>query len=607
VVGRPGYDFCDVRARHQGRIYLGLLGLPRTDLAAHFSSPRAWLPAEFVLGLPVADGGAEISLEAQDAFGTWHGLQDLSVTVVPDGEANPREVGRIETHAAGNWTTRGAHLPFHGHLDEPKVETALRDGCVNLFGWLLHETQAIRNVWATTDLLVFHQVEHGVTDAALAAKIPALAQARHSRLRGVTAVPPTLSQPACVRLYAELADGSVHLCLAQRVVTTEPPAPLLAPPAPSPAIHPAVLAALPSGRPRRLLMCTLNLQSEDSTLRALDIARYLTKGAEWAVRLVTMADGPLRGAFEAAEVSVQIVDPQPLFSADSPSASEHALTHLGRLIWFKHLDAIAIFDADCGWLSELGRRNCVPVLVDSASEEPIVAPPYFPGNSPAASTVIWTSATAAQANTTAFAGVPAARVPAWHSTELTAHRPPDSGSPHLMLAPIRGTARQGASTLLHAGDWLARHHPDFAINHRLVVGYLRDSREEQLFGSDAAINQPAIMAIEATRLDRAVACICPAFAEHPVRMLLDSAATGLPIVTTPSPTLGELFASTDVVYIEPGNPLSLAHALVDLAANPAAAHRRAAAAQTRALNEHAPAPLLRRWQAALESMVATPR
>lgn len=607
VVGRPGHDFCDVRARYQGRVYLGLLGLPRTDLAAHFSSPRAWLPAEFVLGLPVADGGAEISLEAQDAFGAWHGLQHLAVTVAPDGEANPREVGRVETHPAGNWTTRGAHLPFHGHLDDPKVETPLRDGCVTLFGWLLHETQAIRNVWATTDLRVFHHVEHGVTDDALAAKVPALAQARHSRLRGATVLSPALTLPACIRVYAELADGSVHLCLAQRVVTTETPAPPRASPPPAPAIRPAILAARPSGRPHRLLMSTLNLEGEDSTLRALDIARHLTARAEWAVRLVTMADGPLRGAFEAAGVSVQIVDPQPLFSAGSPRASEDALTQLGRLIWFKHLDAIAVFDADCGWLAELGRRNRIPVLVDRANAEQIIAPPFFPITTPAASAVIWAWDPAAQADSLAFAEVPATRVPAWHSANLPALRPPDAGRPHLMLAPIRGTARQGSATLLHAGDWLARYHPDFAVNHRLVVGSLRVSGEEQRFGRDAAMNQPAMMAIEAIGLDRAAACICPAFAGHPVRMLLDSAAIGLPIVTTPSPAHGELFTSTEVAYVEPGNPLSLAHAMVDLAANPAAARRRAVAAQSRVLNEHAPAPLLRRWQAVLESMVAAAR
>ncbi len=108
VVGQAGHDFHDVRAQCGGQVHLGLLGLPRTDLAAHFKSARRWLPAEFVLGVPLADGAAEIFLEAQDAFGAWHGLQTLTVTVAPDGETSSREAGRLESQTAGSWTRRSS-------------------------------------------------------------------------------------------------------------------------------------------------------------------------------------------------------------------------------------------------------------------------------------------------------------------------------------------------------------------------------------------------------------------------------------------------------------------------------------------------------------------
>ena len=52
VVGKPGHDCIDLRVRHGGHTHLGVLGLPRTDLAAHFGSARSWLPAEFILGVP---------------------------------------------------------------------------------------------------------------------------------------------------------------------------------------------------------------------------------------------------------------------------------------------------------------------------------------------------------------------------------------------------------------------------------------------------------------------------------------------------------------------------------------------------------------------------
>ncbi len=66
IVGKSGHDFTDVRVRHDGGTHLGVLGLPRTDLAAHFKAARPWLPAEFILGVPVADGPAALTLEAMD-------------------------------------------------------------------------------------------------------------------------------------------------------------------------------------------------------------------------------------------------------------------------------------------------------------------------------------------------------------------------------------------------------------------------------------------------------------------------------------------------------------------------------------------------------------
>jgi len=608
VVGTPGNDFHDVRAVHRGQIHLGLLGLPRSDVATHFQSPRPWLPAEFVLGVPVIDGAAEIYVEAQDAFGAWHGLQTLPVTVAPDGEASAREAGLLESQSGGSWTTRGTHLPFHGHLDDPRVDVTLEHGRAKIFGWLLHDTQAIKTVWATTDLRVFQQLEPSVTDDALAAKVPSLPQARHARLRGAVDVPPTLSQPACVRIYAELADRSVHLCLARRFTVT--PTPTIPSPTPvraRPAMANATLSAQPSGRPRRLLLCTLNLQGDDSTRRALDVARHLTAGAQWSVRLLTTADGPLRAAFESAGVAVQIVNPQPVFSADSATAAAAALAALGRQIWFKHLDAMAVFDAECLWAAQLGRQHQLPVLVDCSRETPLPASTALFSAGSVASALVFASDTADRNCATLFNGVPAAFVPPWHSVELPVRPSGELGRPHLMVAPIRGTAAQGAPLLLLAADWLARHHPDFAAQHRLVLTGLRDTREEQLFLRDVMLNQPALMAIEAVGLDRAAACISPAFSDPQVRSLLNAAAIGVPIVTSASPALQEIFSPPEMAFVDAGNPLALAHALVDLAANPAATQRRALAAQRHVLAHHAPQPLLLRWQEALESMVAAAR
>src|SRR5206468_2184842 len=131
-------------------------------------------------------------------------------------------------------------------------------------------------------------------------------------------IPPTIASPACLRIYAELSDGTVELCFAQRLQleTTFAAGPAV-PPYQNPAAtrRGRTLAALPSGRPRRLLIATKTLQPDDATLRALDVVRHLIASHQWAVRLVVSEDGPLRDAFEMAGCPVQMIDPADYFAA----------------------------------------------------------------------------------------------------------------------------------------------------------------------------------------------------------------------------------------------------------------------------------------------------
>src|SRR5689334_21099873 len=164
IVGKPGHDFIDIRVRHDGGTHLGILGLPRTDLAAHFGAARSWLPAEFILGVPVSPGPAELVIEAMDADGRWHDIHRLAVTIAHDGVPPPRVEGRVESRPDGSWTVRDAHHPFHGHLDAPGTTPALREGRLPVFGWLLDETRPLTAVLATADGLVFNHLEHSRND-----------------------------------------------------------------------------------------------------------------------------------------------------------------------------------------------------------------------------------------------------------------------------------------------------------------------------------------------------------------------------------------------------------------------------------------------------------
>jgi len=606
AVGREGNDFMDIRVRHGTHTHLGMFGFPRIDLAKHFQSERAWLPAEFVVGVRLSDGSAILVLEAQDAEGIWHHLQALNLVVAPDGAENPSTEGKLTVRAGGSWTLRGAHAPFRGHLDEPSEPPASHCGRTPIFGWLFHESQPITAILATTDLLVFNQVSHGLTDDLLAQKL-ALPEARQARLKGEVDLPSDLKAPACLRVYAQLADGTMHLCFVQRLLAPREPAAMVAPAAPAsvlPAITPATMPELRSGRPRRLLLCTCNLRPEDATLRALDIGRHLIATGRWAIRLVTTVEGPLRASFEAAGIDVQLVNPQPVFAARDPAEFATALAHLARQIWWQHLDAVAVFDLECFWAITHARRLQLPVLFDCSVNEALVPPDGIPPDVAAAlrtgwssaNYVCWASPAGAQCNADLFSTSALAVVPHWTNVSANTARQP------FVVAPIDGLPVHGAAQLLRAGDWLARRHPDFPWS--LAVTHLTGDDAEQCFIQDAAFNRPAIMAIESIPVIAAAACVCPAFSGHPIRALLDAAAAGVPIITTYSPAVETIFSAAEATFVPAGHFRALAQALANLAADPEATVRRSERARLHVRTHHAAPILLARWQSVLETMVA---
>lgn len=596
VVGKPGHDFIDVRVCHLGRSHLGLLGLPRADLAAHFKSDRPWLPAEFIVGVPLADGPAELEVEVRDTEGQWHPLIRAKLTVAAEGEASPRQEGKLVGSADGTWTERDPHLPFHGHLEEPSAGAEVPPGHAPLVGWLLSTRVPLRKISATTDTLVFNQVAHGLTDEVLATQAPAWPAARQARFKGAVDVPLTLFSPALLRVYAELADGTVHLCFARRLI---PLAPLAAArsarPAP-PRIPPAEeipLPELPSGRPRRLLLCLRDLEPTDANLRALDAARHVVSSGRWAVRLITATDGWLRPAFEQSGIAVQEVDPQPVFSATNETGCRQALAQVGRPIWWRNLDAVAVFDPLCFWAIALARAQGLPVLFDCTADQPLQLPE---GASPAGQALArqaWRSATricygsgsAAQAQREILADRAGAVIPHWHTPQGAKGRSKPDGV-RLALAPLR------------AVDWLARRHPATAAHWRFA---------ENITGrasADFRANRPACLAPGPIDLDRVALLLSPQDGGEPVRLLLDAAARGIPVVATAGRRSEEFFRPTEAAFVAPFNPLALAHALLDFEANPAGYERRAAAAHQRVRAENNPAQLLPRWQALLETATA---
>jgi len=599
VVGKPGHDCIDLRVRHGGRTHLGVLGLPRTDLAAHFKSARPWLPAEFILGVPVPDGPVTLTLEVMDAHGGWHELQAIALTVAPDGTPPPRIEGRLESHAGGTWTVRDAHHPFHGHLDDPGPAPHIMHGRAPVFGWLLDETQPLAAVLATTDTLVFNHLHHSLTDDALAVKVPQHAGARLARLRGQVDWPATLIHPACLRVYAVSPDGSVHLCFAQRIT------PALGESRPEAGNHPYAavenqsLPALPSGRPRRLLLVIRSLLPNDATLRALDLARHLISSHRWAARIVSAEDGPLRRDFELAGAESLVVNPGPLFAAGDVAAMDRALAELKRQIWWGHLDAVAVFDPVCGWVIPLARAQKIPVLFDCTTCEPMepdtTAIPAVQAllreSWRSATAVCFASATSARAQHTRLGPCPAEIISHWHTPGLSPIAL-EEGS-RLALAPLRTV------------DWLARHHPESAAGWTFRQGPAGGVNAERLARQDDTFNFPALQHTDDWSVHGVALCLGPLFGRGPLRPVIDAVAAGIPTVAPRLAITEELFSDSRVPLVDEANPLALAHAVLAWESLPAASQRESAAIAPAFRAKHDPAVLLARWEHLLESVAAS--
>ena len=417
---KAGGLFVDVRARIGSHIFPGIHGLPRADLALHFHTGQAVALAEFYVVVTLTAGRAQLFLEVLSIEGTWSIFQtihyDVTATLTPPAVAMP--TGVLRWHEYGRALQlllrqqrrfpaaslrelarelvadiphprdlRHPHLPFHGHLDEPAAITRCGFGRTAVLGYLFHETQPIKRVLATFDLQAWQTIEHDQPSPGPASYYPAFTTAKNCGLFGIIDVPAQLPNPVCLRLYAELNDGSLHLCSVQRsrLFTQEDekaPYPaqvgtrfadtqaaltaalaerpieviidqemqtelarietdfhLRAPhslPIDSPLIPaPASTAPLP----QRILLVTHNLNWEGAPLFLVDYAEHLARAGA-VLTILSPTDGPLRSRFEQFGAQIKLLDVSTILAAPTAQAAHKAIRQLGRTFDFTAFDLV---------------------------------------------------------------------------------------------------------------------------------------------------------------------------------------------------------------------------------------------------------------------------
>ena len=442
VYGKPGRHILDARARYQGKLFPAVFGIPRADLAVYFKYHRPQLMAGFDLGLVLIPGNNLVELEALDLSGEWLSLGSHTVVpppnthhgAAPAGAVHPYDFSRalrllLRRASAGGdisslatkladelpvpHVTRFPNLPFRGHLHHPALVTFNCFGRLIVEGWLFHETQSIRRVFASYDLLAWQTLDYGSEMPYVAAQFPQFAHSRACRLYGQVDVPAQLPSPLDLRTYAELADGTWELCHLQRSHFYDaeeakiPFAPrsnltfwqawrslqsacrqrgftvesdklfrseLLkswreyrerAPRRRSIAASPTTDSPAPTptaARPDHVVLVTHNLNHEGAPLFLLEYARYLAAmGTKLTV--VSAAEGPLRADYEKLSAKIQLVDVQPLLRATGTGALRTAIAILAAQVDLRTANLVVANTVSTFWGVHLAAQAGRPSLL----------------------------------------------------------------------------------------------------------------------------------------------------------------------------------------------------------------------------------------------------
>ncbi|MBP6507891.1 MAG: glycosyltransferase family 4 protein [Opitutaceae bacterium] len=439
AAGPRGLPLVDLRLRLQGKIFPIAHGFPRVDLVTHYGLNQPFLPAGFEASLYLPPGRHDIVIEALTLAGTWHAIATVQVRTTGDAPPPPptaqplvqpwdfsralrlilrqtalmplgqavRAVADALPHPV---VVRYPHLPFHGHCDQPALLELVRFGRLNVDGWLFHETATIRRVVATVDLQTWQDLQPAGATPHVAALFPQFPTAQHCGINGVIDIPAQLPAPLRLRTYAQLSDGSWHLCQIQHTHPWDQEqekaafAPfsqirfaravlglwracrarkfelrgsralwqairqvqqeyrwraLPAPPSPLPPAAPD--PATPAPHLKQVILVTHNLSREGAPLLLWEFGRYLiSQGVK--IKVLSPTTGPLAALYTGLGATVAVVDLAGLLSAQTAGELDRAIDHLAARIDVTEADLVVANTLPTYWAVHLAKRAQCPSL-----------------------------------------------------------------------------------------------------------------------------------------------------------------------------------------------------------------------------------------------------
>jgi len=243
-VSKIGAVFSDIRANIDGVIHYGIFGLPREDIERRHRGYFGLPHAGFCLRVQPSLGAKLIQLELLDAGHHWVEIWRCPIVVrkgPPAGATLPsglvasqirRLLQACRSQPVATWSHEAERLareisgvpldtlpnpPFFGSLENPLASGGSQFGKLRIDGWIIHQQQRITRLFGSTHPLVENTVDYGTRPRADAGKLfPHHPHAAHSQFFGMLDIDETAPDPVCLKLFAELEDGTRHLVFARR-------------------------------------------------------------------------------------------------------------------------------------------------------------------------------------------------------------------------------------------------------------------------------------------------------------------------------------------------------------------------------------------------------
>ncbi len=342
--------------------------------------------------------------------------------------------------------------------------------------------------------------------------------------------------------------------------------------------------------PLRVLVATHNLNFEGAPWFIFELARYLAAQPGVTVRIVSPQEGPMRRVFTDAGMPVEVLDLSAAFRAGSAKEFHATLQSVAKFDWHD-IDLVIANTMVSFWAVHLAKKAGKPSLLYVHEStpvrryfEPILPPALFPLVEEGfrfAHRVVFT----ADASRLVFdylnehgnfallpSWVDVARIDAFavaHSK--TALRKKHGLDPDAVLVVNIGSVceRKGQHIFIRAVELLKEElrltYPGRKIQFVMVGArpgvYLESLKQELvLYGLDHAYFLPESDEIyDFYRL--ADIFVCTSFEESFPRVLLESAAFRLPIITTNVDGIPEMLAADEAWIIPPGDRYQLGDAI----------------------------------------------